>query len=75
MSKMKGRIVTLGLALVSVLMLSGMPVFAAEGSLVTVPPVLNQASVLSQTGSLNVLGYIAVGVAMAGLGFVVRKKI
>lgn len=70
----RGRMLVKGFTMLFVWMMSAVPVFASEGSLMTATTV-NQASVLTQTGSLNVIGYIAVGVAMAGFGFMVRKKI
>ncbi len=75
MRKNRRRMLARSLSVLCVWVLSGIQAFAAESSLMTATTTINQASVLTQTGSLNVIGYIAVGMAMAGFGFMVRKKI
>jgi len=71
MKKNKDRIVATGILLICFWLSGGMTAFAVEGeNLRTLT-----AAVFPQTGGFNALVYTSVGVVLAGLGFMVRKKI
>ncbi len=71
MKKNEKRILTISVLLICLWLFTGITAFAAEGeSLKTL-----SAAFIQQTGGINTLIYTSVGVVLAGVGFMVRKKI
>lgn len=67
----KERILTIGATLICLWIISGTTAFAVEDpNLIALT-----AAAIPQTGGLNAIVYASVGVALAGFGFMVRKKI
>ena len=68
MKKNRKHVVAVSILMIGVWLFGGITAFAIEGENLI-------AAVIPQTGSLGALGYTSVGLILAGLGFLVRKKI
>ncbi len=68
MKKNRERVLTVCLLVTAMWLSGGATVFAVESESLL-------AAVIPQTGSINALAYTSVGLVLAGLGFMVRKKI